>query len=193
MKMFITLKREKRINKMSNNKKQTLKNFNEINKQSLSYPISLIYLNIRSLRLHFNSFLVSVNNIISQIKFIILVETNITDAENNFYNIKGFNSIFLKRKKKGGGIVVYIAEHLSFNKVSLKTNSFEIIQLDVSIQNQISKSAKVGQARLYNTLHHMGIIGHFFNRLIKINMFKSYNLCINDVRTFPLKCLNSNF
>ena len=93
--MFITLKREKRINKMSNNKKQTLKNFNEINKQSLSYPISLIYLNIRSLRLHINPFLVLENNIISQIKFIILVETNINDSENNFYNIKGFNSIFL--------------------------------------------------------------------------------------------------
>lgn len=85
---------------MSNNIKQTLNNFNEINKQTLCYPISLIYLNIRSLRLNFNTLLVSIKNIIEKIKIRVLVETNITDDENNFYHIRGFNAIFFNREKR---------------------------------------------------------------------------------------------
>lgn len=77
-----------------NNKSQTLNHFNQINNQYLSYPTSLIYTNIRSLRLNFNSFILSLNQIINKIKFIILVETNISDSENSLYNINGFNSVF---------------------------------------------------------------------------------------------------
>lgn len=118
---------------MGNNKTQTINNFNEIKTDFLSYPETLIYMNIRSLRLNFTYFLATINNIIHKIKFIVLVETNISDNENNFYNIQGFNSIFLNREGRGGGIAVYIAESLTFNHITLTTNSFEIVQTDVNI------------------------------------------------------------
>lgn len=55
---------------------QKLDNFNEINIDYLSYPLSLIYLNIRSLRTNFTSFLATLHNILPHINIISLVETN---------------------------------------------------------------------------------------------------------------------
>lgn len=119
-----------------NNSQKILNNFNEINKDTLSYPRSLIYMNIRSLRLNFTLFIATINNILNHIKVIILVETNITDNENKFYNIKGFNSIFFNREGRGGGIALYITEHIHFNQIHLNTNSLEIIQIDIEINNK---------------------------------------------------------
>lgn len=121
---------------MHKNQKQTIDSFTQINKNFLSYPNSLIFTNIRSLRLNFTSFLTSINNIINNIKCIILVETNITDSENNFYNINGFNSVFVNRKSRGGGIAVYIAEHIAFTNISINSNFCEIIQIDLNIDNK---------------------------------------------------------
>lgn len=86
---------------MNLNKKQTITQFSEIDKEHLNYTVSLIYMNIRSLRRNFASFIVTINNIINKIKFIILVETNISNSENSLYNIPGFKSIFLNREGKG--------------------------------------------------------------------------------------------
>lgn len=121
-----------------NNTEQYFENFNKIDKKLLSYPTSLVYMNIRSLRLNFSTFLASINKLINQINIIVLVETNITDQENRFYNIKGFYSIFLNRENRGGGVVVYIAENLNFNQISLNINSFEAILIDININNNIT-------------------------------------------------------
>lgn len=119
-----------------NTTKQTLNNFSDINKEFLSYPKTLICMNIRSLRLNFTTFLSTINNILNTIKIIILVETNITDEENTFYNISSFNSVFLNRENRGGGIAVYIADHLNFNQINVKGCSLEIIQLDIEVNNK---------------------------------------------------------
>ena len=37
----------------------------------------------------------------------ILVETNMSNAENDLYMINGYNSIFINRKRRGGDIAVY--------------------------------------------------------------------------------------
>lgn len=79
---------------MNKNQKQALSFYSEIDTKYLNYPFSLIYMNIRSLRLNFTTFLVSINKIINTIKFIILVETNITNNENNMYNIIIFLILF---------------------------------------------------------------------------------------------------
>lgn len=121
-----------------NNTEQYFENFNKIDKKLLSYPTSLVYMNIRSLRLNFSTFLASINKLINQINIIVLVETNITDQENRFYNIKGFYSIFLNRENRGGGVAVYIAENLNFNQISLNINSFEAILIDININNNIT-------------------------------------------------------
>lgn len=79
---------------MNKNQKQALSFYSEIDTKYLNYPFSLIYMNIRSLRLNFTTFLVSINKIINTIKFIILIETNITNNENNMYNIIIFLILF---------------------------------------------------------------------------------------------------
>ena len=58
---------------------------------------SIIYLNIRSLRKNFDQLIVSLNDILENIDVIILVETNISDEENDLYKINGFKSDFLNR------------------------------------------------------------------------------------------------
>lgn len=96
----------------------TINNFNQINRTFLSYPLSLIFMNIRSLRSHFSVFLASIHHIINEIKVIILAETNISDDENGLYRINDFNAIFLNRKdnegnNKGVGVSRCISEKLS--------------------------------------------------------------------------------
>lgn len=67
------------------NSNQTINNFDEIDKNLISYPTSLIHMNIRSLRKNFIPFLTHIKNITNKIHLIILTETNITDEENNLY------------------------------------------------------------------------------------------------------------
>lgn len=121
------------MNKKTN---ETLNHFHEIDTKYISCPISLIYINIRSLRLNFTTFLTNINRIINKIKIIVLVETNISDNENIFYNIHGFNSVFLNRDGKGGGIAVYVKENIEFSKLSTKTKSFELIQLNINTSSE---------------------------------------------------------
>lgn len=124
-------------------KKQTITHFTEIDEEHLNSTVSLIYLNIRSLRRNFTSLLVRINKIIKKIKLIILVETNINNIENSLYNIPGFNSIFLNREGKGGGIAIYIKENIDYVQISLNSNSFEIMQIDVKINNHITSLLSV--------------------------------------------------
>ena len=94
-------------------------------------------MNIRSLRKHFQTFLTTINNIIEKIQLIVLIETNITDDENCFYNIHGFNSTFLNRGEgKGGGIVVYTKQNINFKHIKISTVYFELIQLELEINKQ---------------------------------------------------------
>lgn len=115
----------------------TLNSFNQINQQLLSYPVSVAYMNIRSLRTGFTSLLTTINNTINKLTIIVLVETNITDNENDLYSINGFNSIFLNRGGNGGGIAVYIKDNIAFTTISLNVKSFEVIQIDLNFDNQI--------------------------------------------------------
>lgn len=122
---------------MSQIHKLTLDSFNQIDKQLLSYPVSIAYMNIRSLRKGFTSLLTTINNIINKLTILILIETNITNNENDLYSMKGFNSIFLNRDGNGGGIAVYIKENIAFTTISLNVKSFETIQIDLNVNNQI--------------------------------------------------------
>ena len=68
---------------------------------------------------------------ISKIKIMILVETNINDCENSFYKIEGFNSVFFDREGRGGDITVYVKENMEFTQISSNTNSSEVVHLNV--------------------------------------------------------------
>lgn len=122
---------------MNNQLNPKIDSFYQIDNNLLSYPISLIYMNIRSLRKNFTLLLAGIHKIINKIHLIILVETNITDNENRFFQINGYRSIFLNREGRGGGIAVYIRDDIYHNTTPLNTVSFETIQVDINIKNKI--------------------------------------------------------
>lgn len=92
-------------------------------------------MNIRSLRLHFTLLLANLHNIINNINFILLVETNITNEEQHLYGINGFTSYFLNRDSRGGGVAVYIREKIQHTNININTNSFEAIQVNITNNN----------------------------------------------------------
>ena len=118
-----------------NNENQTIYNYNQIKQQYLNYPTTIIYNKIRSLRHNFNAFILSIKQMISKIKIIILLETNINDCE-NFYKIKGFNLVFFNREGRGRPIAVYVKENIEFTQISPNTNSFQIVHFNVKIGNE---------------------------------------------------------
>ena len=122
---------------MDSNSAKTLLNFDQCDKTIINNNLTIIFLNIRSLRKNFIHLLASINNILNNIKIIILVETNIADEENNYYLINGFNSIFVNREGRGGGIAVYIAEELEYTITKLNVVSFESIQFDIKTNQQV--------------------------------------------------------
>lgn len=110
---------------------QIFNNFNEINDNELTQNISILCMNIRSIRKNFTEFLIWTKNIINKIKIIVLTETNINDNENQFYQINGYNSVFLNREGRGGGIAIYINEDLHFKNLNSNTTSFESMKLEL--------------------------------------------------------------
>lgn len=116
-----------------NSTNKILNSFNELEEHLNTKNISLICMNIRSIRKNFTEFLTRTNNIINKITAIILTETNICDDENKFYAINGYNSIFLNRINRGGGIAVYIKDTVSFKTFITNTQFMESLQVDLSI------------------------------------------------------------
>lgn len=119
-----------------NNNTELIYNYNQISEFYLKYPLSFIYMNIRSLRKNFSTFLANINKIIDSIELIILVETNIADDENDLFNINDFNGTFLNREGIGGGIAIYVKRNLKYITMNLTTQYYESIRLDISIGNK---------------------------------------------------------
>lgn len=110
---------------------EILTNFNEIKPIYLNFSLSLVCLNIRSLRKNFLTFLANMNNIITRVHIIILCETNIVNEENSFYTIDGFNTTFLNREGKGGGIAIYIRDSIQYETINVNITSAEILQVEI--------------------------------------------------------------
>lgn len=89
------------------------------------------------MRKNFLKFITNASKILEKIHMIVLCETNITDDENPFYSINGFNAIFKNRDSKGGGIAVYIKESFYFKNKHLFMNSEEIIGFEISNSTDI--------------------------------------------------------
>lgn len=120
-----------------NSTNKILNSFNELEEHLNTKNISLICMNIRSIRKNFTEFLTRTNNIINKITAIILTETNICDDENKFYAINGYNSIFLNRINRGGGIAVYIKDTVSFKTINTNTQFMESLQVELSISIEL--------------------------------------------------------
>lgn len=114
---------------------EILNSFNDINMNYMNYNMSVIHLNIRSLRKNFLPFLTNISKIINKIQLIVLTETNICDDENQYYFIDGFNAIFRNRESRGGGIAVYIRKDTQFEEKTIEMESTEAMQITITTTN----------------------------------------------------------
>lgn len=91
-------------------------------KQNLRNKLNIIHMNICSLRLHFDEFLVLTKK--CRLDVICLTEINIQKEETCNYEIDGYYSYWVTReKKRGGGLVIYVRAELKFD-VKIKLMEF---------------------------------------------------------------------
>lgn len=120
---------------MNSNKITIADNFQTVNVNSDQF--SCIYLNIRSLKTNFFPFLTSINKILNAIKMIILVETNISDEEQPFFNIQNFKSFFFNRKnRRGGGIAIFVKNDLVCEVEIPQYKTFESMLVHMTVQKE---------------------------------------------------------
>lgn len=70
--------------------------------------------------------------ILNFVDVIVLVEINIKIEENNLYNLDGFCAEFENReKRKGGGVAMFIKNHLNYERLNIVTTSYENLTVKV--------------------------------------------------------------
>lgn len=99
--------------------------------------LRVLHLNIRSLRKHFNELLVFLKGYTEFINVLVLSEVNIKAEEVSMYQIEGYN-LFAKTREKtrGGGLLIYIKEDLTFIEKPSQLSSAEVLHGTLSMNNE---------------------------------------------------------
>ena len=127
--------------------------------------LSFVYMNIRSLRKHFNTFIVNIRPILYKLSIIILVETNIQNEETQIYQIPNFSNVFLNRDSRGGGIAVYIRENINFTKTEINSKYYETLQIDLSINNNKFTIFPIYRPPKLNVKHFINELDNIINTI----------------------------
>lgn len=113
--------------------------------------ITAVSLNIRSIFKYWNTFTISIYSQLNNIDIIILCETSIDEHNVNLYKIPGFNSFhYCRKKRSGGGIIVYFKENLIFEKNDIIATTFESVYGTFSV-NQTKRIHLLALYRPPNT------------------------------------------
>ena len=111
-----------------------LKNNNtKIHNETMNNELTILSLNIRSMKKHFNELLILINE--SKPDIITIIETFLNEEEVNLFKIKNFTQFNYCRPahSTGGGIIIYIRD--DFNSVEkpieCATESMEIVNLEI--------------------------------------------------------------
>lgn len=98
--------------------------------------LQIIHINVCSLRKYFNQLLVLLQPCIDAIDIIILTEINITEEYVSIYNIPNFTKhAYTRTNKRGGGIMVYIRDHIKYEANNVNCTAFEGVYIKFSIDN----------------------------------------------------------
>lgn len=112
----------------------SLRNFFE---DSLDTSCTVVHVNIRSLRKHWNEFKVICSNINNSVDVFVLSEINIAAEMTSQFSMSGYNSTFTTRPcGRGGGIAVYVRDNWSVNNLTVTFNHAECIALNIT--NELS-------------------------------------------------------
>lgn len=92
------------------------------------------FYNIRSLKKNFDALLVAMKDAFSYTDIIVLAETNISSLEQDNFLLNGYEANFKNRDvRRGGGIAIYVKNHLKFEKIEIVANHFEVIGINLTI------------------------------------------------------------
>lgn len=96
--------------------------------------ISIFYINIRSLRKHYDELLCHLEIQRFCYDVIVLSETWITESEASRYEIQGYNLILQPRATgNSGGVAIYIRNYITYSKELFCSSVIEIVKLDVKL------------------------------------------------------------
>lgn len=121
--------------------------------QNIGYT-HILHLNIRSLRKHFNELLVMLEEIQHAIDVIILSEININREELSFYRISGYSMYsFTRESTRGGGILIYASNRLSFEAEIVNTEAMETLHGRLKIGTHTTHIIALYRPPSKNKLH----------------------------------------
>ena len=101
--------------------------------------LSILMLNIRSCCKNFDQFISTFGNYIKFFTCIILTETWLTQDRDNIFNIHGFYCTDLYRNNYGGGIKVYVKDHIQskiLDRFTIISDLCEMLTIELLYQNQ---------------------------------------------------------
>lgn len=88
--------------------------------------LSCLHFNIRSLIKNFIKLQEVIHSCTFPLDIIVLTEAGITNRIVNLYTMPGYNMYSqLRESRKGGGIIIYVRNHLKFTTIQHKTYTFE--------------------------------------------------------------------
>lgn len=108
--------------------------------QDLTTELTIVHLNIRSIKKNWDSFLVVFESISCKMNIagVILTEVNITSDEVSLYEIEGFDVFSsLRDGRRGGGILIFIKENFNFTVEDLNMCSTESIIGNLHIEDKL--------------------------------------------------------
>ena len=103
--------------------------------------LSILSMNIRSLRKNFNLLLLLLKSLKQPISIIALCETFLVDGEEELFPIPGYTAYFLNRQNisRSGGLMIYVSETLISTKLeqlSMLNEFFDSLFIKLTIKNQ---------------------------------------------------------
>ena len=105
--------------------------------------LKMIHFNIRSLRKNFNHLTEFLNLFNFNYDIIAITETWLKESDINNFDIPGYNVQHLYRQTKpGGGVAIYLKDHISFNLIANLTTCTDIAEnlfLSIDINHKVYK------------------------------------------------------
>lgn len=121
------------------------------------HGINIVYLNIRSVRKNFRAFVAYLDNVLSDIHIIVLVEVNINQkavsderASLNCFEIRGYKlECELRPKGQGGGIFVLMKNELVCESCHLHSKAFESHMIKVKVRDVETNTEEITILAVY--------------------------------------------
>ena len=143
--------------------------------------LKILYLNARSLKNKMEEVEIMINE--EKIDVMVVSETWVTKNETKYYNFKMYNSVYATRKKRGGGLGIFINKKISFEVLEKCENTYSYISIKIhspevylcGLYKPPSVKPKTFFEFLEEKLENLNKIGHdcFVLGDININIFKN--------------------